>query len=1005
MNLGRHKALILPLVAVLACLGLAAWRGSAGGPSADQLAAGVRKALDRDQRDEALRLAQQAVAIYPRAASVRLAAADVDFAAGRLELALAHLVAFDDDGSVAALNALGSAGDVLFRLNRLSEAETKFRQVLQQKPDNVLAQQRLAMVLAMTGRRTAAAAVLFELVKAGTFDKQHLALFGEPEQFLGNPEFVNRFENPVSNDPGLMTGSARYAAFRHDSFRAVGFYRRLQGALPADGDVQAGYGRALLEAGTAEEFINWDAACRASKADDAEIWSVRGRFAQLRSERDPAVRCYWEALCRNPDRIEANLQLGILLRQCGRDDDANIFEVRARQLKSLISAFGSILADQGGVEMLLHAAELTEALGRLWEARGWYQLADSRAGDITLHANVERLSSLITRDTPQTIPEANPATQVDLSTFVLPIWKASAANTSVVNTSTPNTSTPSTLTSGDAGASAASGSPWTGRVAFSDQAEVCGINFTYFNGDDPELPGIRIFQSTGGGVAALDFDGDLWPDLYFTQGGDWPPEPGQNRYLDRIFRNLGNGRFADVTEESGLGDARYSQGVAAGDVNDDGFPDLYVANIGDNRLYVNHGDGTFIDGTDRSRLRSGDWTTSAAIADLNGDGYPEIYDVTYLAGSEPFHHICHDLVQRDSPRICAPKVFSAGQDRLHLNRGDGTFADISAQAGIHAPEGKGLGIVVADLDGSGRPSLYVGNDQTPSFLFLNQTSEPGSSPRFIEQGVASGCATDAEGHAGAAMGIAVDDYDGDGRFDLFVSNFYNEYDVLYRQIAPATFMDVSSAARLKQPTSAMLGFGTQFLDGDLDGWPDLVLANGNVEDYRSMGIPFRMRGQYFANLGNGRFMELPATQLGDYFAREQLGRGMARLDWNRDGRDDFAVSNLDTPASLVTNTSAATGHFLALQLRGVQSSRDAIGATVIARIGGRTVTRQLTAGDGYQASNQRQVVLGLAADRIVDELLVRWPAGQEQCFRQVAGDAEYLLVESRRDLVKLPAPE
>jgi hypothetical protein len=254
------------------------------------------------------------------------------------------------------------------------------------------------------------------------------------------------------------------------------------------------------------------------------------------------------------------------------------------------------------------------------------------------------------------------------------------------------------------------------------------------------------------------------------------------------------------------------------------------------------------------------------------------------------------------------------------------------------------------------------------------------------------------------MGIAIDDYDGDGQIDLFISNFYNEYDVLYRQTEPGFFMDVSSEARLKQPTSAMLGFGTQFLDGDLDGWPDLVLANGNVEDYRSMGIPFRMRGQYFANLGNRRFEELPATRLGNYFRTEQLGRAMARLDWNRDGRDDFAVSNLDTPAALVTNTSAATGHFLAVQLRGVQSNRDAIGARLEARVSGRTIVKQLTAGDGYQASNQRQILFGLADDQVVDELLIRWPAGQEQRFPQVRGDCEYLVIESRPGLIRLPPP-
>jgi Flp pilus assembly protein TadD len=981
----RNQALILLLLAAAtAIVAIAGWRRYARSLSADQFVFAVRQALDRDLKDEARRLAEQAVARYPGVAKVRLAAADVEFASGFSDRALAHLQSIDDDGSDAALNVQGAAGDMLFRLNRLSAAEAQFRLVLQRNPDNLAGQQRLALVLAMTGQRSKAASVLFEIVKGGRFDTQHLALFGEPDQFLGNPEYVNRFENPLENDSGLITGAARYKAFRHDSFRAFELYGRLQGHLPADADIQAAFGRTLFETGRAEEFIRWQAQLPASISDDAEVWSARGRFAQLRSEPDHAIRCFWEAVRHDPNRIEPNMQLGVMLPQHGRNGDAKAFETRARQLKSLVSAYGTILADDSRIDYLVRTAELTESLGRLWEARGWYLLADRRTNDSTIRANFDRLTAMITNDTPQTLPDANPASKVDLSSFELPRWIPGSSKGERVGN--------------------ASGSRWMPQVTFADQAAAAGVDFTYFNGDDPELPGIRIFQSTGGGVAAFDYDGDLWPDLYFTQGGDWPVQEGQTRYLDRLFRNLGNGRFADVTRDSGLGDASFSQGVAAGDVNDDGFPDLYVGNIGQNRLYLNHGDGTFSDVTAEAGLRGGDWTTSVAIADLNGDGFAEIYDVTYLAGEEPFRHICHDLVQKDSPRICAPKVFPAEQDRLYLNRGDGSFADVSSQAGIHAPEGKGLGIVVADLDGSRRLSLYVANDQTPCFLFLNQTAAPGSPPNFIEQAGVAGCATDAEGHAGAAMGIAVDDYDGGGLIDLFVSNFHNEYDVLYRQIAPGTFMDVSSDARLKQPTSAMLGFGTQFLDGDLDGWPDLVLANGNVEDYRSMGVPFRMRGQYFANLGNGRFAELPGDQAGDYFCTEQLGRGMARLDWNRDGRDDFAVSNLDTRASLVTNTSAETGHFLVVQLRGVHSNRDAIGTSVVARVSGRTIVKQLTAGDGYQASNQRQVVFGLADDTSADELLIRWPSGQDQSFQQVQGDCEYLAIEGRPGLVRLPAP-
>jgi hypothetical protein len=256
------------------------------------------------------------------------------------------------------------------------------------------------------------------------------------------------------------------------------------------------------------------------------------------------------------------------------------------------------------------------------------------------------------------------------------------------------------------------------------------------------------------------------------------------------------------------------------------------------------------------------------------------------------------------------------------------------------------------------------------------------------------------------MGIAVADADGDGLLDMYVTNFYNEYSILYLQRPGGQFIDGSIAAGLKLPSEGMTGFGTQFIDANLDGWPDLVVANGHVDDYtkRSIPIRYRMRPQFYANLGKGRFAELFADELGDYFKKPLLGRGLARLDWNRDGREDFAVSHLDSPAALVTNQSPQTGHFLALTLRGVQSSRDAVGAVVRVTAAGRTQMRQITAGDGYYASNQKQLIFGLAEADSIDELQIRWPSGLEQKFTGVAADCEFLLVEGRRQLHRLPLP-
>ncbi|HEX6984214.1 MAG TPA: VCBS repeat-containing protein, partial [Planctomycetaceae bacterium] len=332
-----------------------------------------------------------------------------------------------------------------------------------------------------------------------------------------------------------------------------------------------------------------------------------------------------------------------------------------------------------------------------------------------------------------------------------------------------------------------------------------GIDFRYFHSADPATPGARMFEFTGGGVGVLDYDADGRPDLHFTQGCRWPPDPRQREYLDRIFRNLGS-RFADVTVAAGVVEPAFSQGVACGDFDGDGFPDLYVANIGANRLFRNNGDGTFRDVTQDSGVLVGPlaeaWTTSAVMADLNGDGLPDLFDVNYVEGSDVFERICdHDGV----PRVCSPTAFDAQPDRLLLNRGDGAFTDVTAIAGIGAPDGTGLGVVAADFDGSGRLSLFVANDARNNHFYANAAESPGGLPRFEERAAVNGTAFDRDGRSQACMGVAAGDADGDGRLDLFVTNYVAESNTLYLQEPDGVFVDASRAAGLSEPSLDLLG--------------------------------------------------------------------------------------------------------------------------------------------------------------------------------------------------------
>lgn len=959
-----------------------AWRASR--PSANQLAIAARKALSRGQSEEARHLAFRALSRDPQSVAARLAAAEVELDSNHRHEALTHLEQIHDDGGSAALMAIGNAGDLLYQMSRMTEAERRYRRVLTIDPQNRMARQRLALLMALAGKRSDAERFYLEIIKSGQFDTHELALLGDPEQVYENSEFIAYFAEPLSDDLWLIQGAARYSQYRNETAKALTLYRKLIDERSNDLDLQAGFGRALVDAGLDDEFMKWHASLPVAAEEHAEIWEVRGRFAQKRNERDSAVRCYLEAIRRDPNLRHAHYQLTVLLHQLGDEERSRMIQQRAEQLKALSETLTLLHLDASRVDLLQRAGELSAALDRPWETWGWLQATAARTGRQDLRVQADRLLRTFDANTPQVLPSGNLAASFDLSVFPLPRWSESSA--------------PSIEKM------AATNSRLIGRIKFKDEAQEAGLKFTYFNGRDKNVPGMRIWQSSGGGVAAFDFDGDAWPDLYFTQGCEWPPKPGQTKHIDRLFRNLVGERFADVTEMSRLGDDRFSQGVTVGDFDADGFPDLYVANIGVNRLYRNCGDGTFIDCSRECGLTREGWSTSCLMADLNGDALPEIYDVTYLAGREPLEQICHDKQHNNAPRICSPAVFAAEPDRLFLNRGDGTVEDISLLSGIDVPNGKGLGIVAGDLDGSRRLSLYVANDTTANFLFINRTAHPTDVPTFVEQAITSGCALDSEGRAQASMGIAVDDADGDGRLDLFVTSFRNEYSVLYRQQPGGIFSDDSNSARLKEASHDMLGFGTQFLDADLDGWPDLVVSNGHVDDFSAHGIPFRMRPQFFANIGSAQFIELSANQLGDYFRREVLGRSLVRLDWNRDGREDFVVSHLDTPAALVTNQTSETGHFVTVQLRGVDSNRDAIGAVVQISTGGRTVWKQLTAGDGYQACNQRQLTFGMAGGNLVEELTVHWPSGRHQTFGSVSADTGYLLVEGGDAPIPFPGP-
>ena len=908
--------------------------------------------------------------------AVLLVAGEAAAKAGRLSDALGFYAQISPDAGEQAAVGCCAAGDVLLRMHHASAAEAQYRRALSVEPGLPFAHERLAYLLGIEGRRWESLPHLLALLRANRISREMLILLTNHAAAIDQSQELDEFLKAAPDDPLPLLGKARLAIRRTRMGEAKRLLKEVLVKAPDQIEAQAELGQVLWSEAD-PELGEWLVEAAPAAAAHPDVWMTRGLWAKQRGDIRGAARSFWEASRRDPAHQAAAYQLAQALESLGKGEIARRLSERASRLQKLSGVGDMLYVNRNNLELLREAAELTESVGCIWEACAWHEAIlaiDPQAGES--QAALDRLLPELSGDSPLVLDESNPARQIDLSDFPLPRWDAASPGSE---------SRPAELANY--------------RTQFADAAAQAGIDFRYFNASERCEDGRRIFQATGGGVAALDYDADGWPDVYFTQGCRWPPAAGQTEHLDRLYRNRGDGTFADVAAQSGLVEDRFSQGIAVGDFNNDGFVDLYVANVGANRLFVNQGDGTFRDATSEAGLGAENWTTSCVLADLNGDGLADIYDVNYVQGANVYEKTCP---YHGKPRACAPTVFQPRPDRFYANLGDGRFAEQTPSAGLAAEGGNGLGVVAGDFDDSGRLSLFVANDQDANFYFANETSRPGAAPRFVERGVLSGLAYDADGKALACMGVAAGDANGDGKLDLFVTNYYQESNTLYLGDAAGAFVDATAASGLRAAGYLMLGFGAQFLDGDLDGLADLVHTNGHVEDLSYQGTPYKMPPQYFRGVGGGKFVELPAAELGELFQRRHLGRGLARLDWNRDGREEFVVSHLDAPAALAVNVSPETGHYLGVQLRGVKSARDAIGAKVAVEVAGRRQTQWLLAGDGYQASNQRQLIFGLGAAERVEKLRIRWPAGSVQEFDDLAADQSLILIEGSPRIT--PAP-
>lgn len=943
--------------------------------------ADVRAAYDAEQNEQAIELIGR-VDIDQLTKEQRNELAtlrgDVFIAAGQPDVALSAYESVVADGSSTAVRAAMIRSE-LYRLRGLYwRAANEYSRLVEADAANSAARVQLVQTMMLGGVRHRAWEHIRELIERGSTKLAILSAAATPRAVAMIPFEVRK--KIGQGDPLLLIGTTKLhlrQGLHDEAQRFVADLKALnvlaietwvlEGWLRYDRDGRSSLAKWVMDCPIDESDCEWH----------PEYWYLRGLAAVDAGDDAGAARCFFETLNLWPDYLPAVSSLAKSATAMHKPEIAAAARERAKLLDDLATA-ASFLESGEVCDHLETAARATLALGRMRESAAWCTIAKAMAHDHEMEWVTEVSREVTSR-------QANSNGWVEPNQLLTDrfSWRELPKPQALAITTKP------AVERGRNG------------LRFRDDAASAGLSFVPRRESATEHL-MRFF--TGTGVGVIDYDCDLEPDLFFTQNSEEPNDSANKLppATSQLFRNRGGQAFEQSTSQSFATATGFGQGVAVGDVDGDGFPDLYIGNVGRNELLLNNGDGTFGDvssvafSVDVSADDAARWTTSVAIADLDADGYADLFDANYLGGDDVETRVCGTA---DRPRSCSPRSFPPSPDVICWGTGDAPTFVSAANLNESGPA-NGLGVVVGNFDETAGLDVFVANDLTPNHLFIRSEA---SARAYDDVATFRGLAYDSEGASQACMGIACTDLNDDGRTDLYVTNFYAESNALYVSESDGFFSDVVDAFQPGGDTYSLLGFGTQFLDVDLDGDDDLIVTNGHIWNADDGQTPYEMPPQLYERIGS-RFQHVLNEEVGPYFQGSYLGRALARLDWNLDGRDDVVITDLSGPAALLTNVTPSIQRPLRIKLVATATHRDAIGAVVTVTSATGQQSRELTAGDGYLCTNERTLAFAASPTDLQRSVSVRWPSGVTEEWQFQSDAMRVVLVEgtSDRGLTSLP---